>query len=531
MKNDNLKFKIIFTIGIIGLFFSIYSTTRAGSVYYVSTASEFTAALTSAGAANGGAIYLSAGEYLGTFIVPDNITIQGAGIGNTTLKRPDYSSINNGHVLSLGSNCQVSELTIDGNKTNQNYTENFGSGIIVYEQPNAHDVIEDIEVKNTMLDGILIINSSQVILKNNHTHDTVGYNDINTHNVRAGQAYNGIKIMQHPDYAVPSYVDVIDCVSNDNGLDGIEILSSYVNVKGGYYYGNGRNQNFVDNNFPCAGIFSTYPATNVIIDGVTAYSNNGNGIDIDAANNLLITNSHSYLNGIAGIFITNSPDGNVPPANVTIIGNKAYNNDKISYEFNIHGGIFVSGGDNITVTDNFIYDSQANHTQLYGIYLGCYTGAPALSNSTVNNNFSFGNKTADYSFNITPINCSLSSTNTTNTPSYGWLDYANAIHITGWAYDADAGVNPINVKIYIDETEAANIVANISKPDLSTFGIQGINHGFDYIFPTLAVGKHIIEVYAINTPTGYNYELSGSPKTITIVEAIPPAAPQGLSVQ
>ena len=107
-----------------------------------------------------------------------------------------------------------------------------------------------------------------------------------------------------------------------------------------------------------------------------------------------------------------------------------------------------------------------------------------------------------------------------NTLPMGWLDYANTSSIGGWAYDADAGVNPIDVAVYIDGTMVVNnVIANISRPDLATSipGIQGVNHGFSYNLPTLSAGTHTIDVYAINTPAGNNPELSGSPKTITAV--------------
>lgn len=107
----------------------------------------------------------------------------------------------------------------------------------------------------------------------------------------------------------------------------------------------------------------------------------------------------------------------------------------------------------------------------------------------------------------------------TNYTPIGNVDGADANHVTGWAYDQNAGTSPINVHIYIDGAPIANIVANASRPDIIGAGggvVQDANHGFDYVFSGLSVGNHIINIYAINTPTGTNPELAGSPKTITI---------------
>lgn len=115
---------------------------------------------------------------------------------------------------------------------------------------------------------------------------------------------------------------------------------------------------------------------------------------------------------------------------------------------------------------------------------------------------------------------------TVATPNYapiGNIDGADATHVTGWAYDQNAGATPINVHVYIDGAPIANITANLSRPDIVGAGggvVQDANHGFDYAFSDLTAGNHTINVYAINTPAGTNPELSGSPKTITVTVAI-----------
>jgi hypothetical protein len=109
----------------------------------------------------------------------------------------------------------------------------------------------------------------------------------------------------------------------------------------------------------------------------------------------------------------------------------------------------------------------------------------------------------------------------------GSLDQATQTSITGWAYDQDAGSNPINVHIYIDGNPIANITANESRPDLVSEGVcPNPNHGFTFSTPSLSIGEHTVSVYAINQPDGTNPELNGSPKTFN-VSGEPPSYPEG----
>ncbi len=105
----------------------------------------------------------------------------------------------------------------------------------------------------------------------------------------------------------------------------------------------------------------------------------------------------------------------------------------------------------------------------------------------------------------------------------GRFERADSTHVTGWAYDQNAGVNPINVHIYIDGVPTANITANLPRPDLvKSKKIPDPNHGFDYQLPAdLSIGKHIIDIYAINIPEGKNPKLPGSPKRINTINYLP----------
>jgi len=150
-----------------------------------------------------------------------------------------------------------------------------------------------------------------------------------------------------------------------------------------------------------------------------------------------------------------------------------------------------------------------------------YVSLSGLSPSTT---YHYRVKSKDAAGNLaTSGDYSFTTTSTAPPPSgnslpIGFVDGADATHIFGWAYDKDAGSTPINVHIYIDDVPTANIVAQLSRPDLVTAKVtQEANHGFDYRFsPALPAGWHTIRVYAINSPEGPNPELPGSPVKIKI---------------
>jgi len=175
----------------------------------------------------------------------------------------------------------------------------------------------------------------------------------------------------------------------------------------------------------------------------------------------------------------------------------------------------------------------------YKIYYGtsprsgaCPTGGyPSVQSVGKVTSYTFNNLNdgATYYFSVTAYDtsnnestCSSEVSKTVISTNYlpiGSFDGADSVHATGWAYDQNAGASPINVHIYIDGVPTANIVANVSRPDIIGAGsgvVQDAYHGFDYTFSGLTAGNHTIQVYAINTPTGTNPELPGSPKTITI---------------
>jgi len=102
-----------------------------------------------------------------------------------------------------------------------------------------------------------------------------------------------------------------------------------------------------------------------------------------------------------------------------------------------------------------------------------------------------------------------------NNVPIGYLDEVTANSVRGWAYDIDAGKNPVDVHIYDGDKIIAMTKADQKRDDLTSV-IGDPNHGFNCTFPKLSLGTHTIHAYAINVPAGVNLELANSPKTIEV---------------
>jgi hypothetical protein len=135
---------------------------------------------------------------------------------------------------------------------------------------------------------------------------------------------------------------------------------------------------------------------------------------------------------------------------------------------------------------------------------------------------------------ITTRNGATVTVQAINTAPKGNIDTANTASIVGWAYDSDAGANAIRVDIYMDGTATANFLgnttANLTRNDIATSTIVGVNHGFNYAMPaSITTGNHTFYVFAINSPASdVNPQISGSPKTVNFSDTQKPTTPTGL---
>lgn len=123
-------------LGTNGLIFplELYSTATLNAATTASAVATWDAAWTAAfgavAAAGGGIIALRPGTYLAPTVAvtnwPDDCVILGAGMGATTLLHPGYAQAGNTNrepiLFLFKTNCGVAELTLDGNRTNNNGT-------------------------------------------------------------------------------------------------------------------------------------------------------------------------------------------------------------------------------------------------------------------------------------------------------------------------------------------------------------------------------------------------------------------------
>jgi hypothetical protein len=88
---------------------------------------------------------------------------------------------------------------------------------------------------------------------------------------------------------------------------------------------------------------------------------------------------------------------------------------------------------------------------------------------------------------------------TTNVLPAGKIETANLHAVTGWAFDQNLASAPVYVVMTLDDGTASSNAAD-SRPNLvAKFGSAA--HGFSFTLPAdLAVGKHVVSVYAVNAP-------------------------------
>lgn len=73
----------------------------------------------------------------------------------------------------------------------------------------------------------------------------------------------------------------------------------------------------------------------------------------------------------------------------------------------------------------------------------------------------------------------------------GHVDVINDKMIAGWAFDADVGSGPINVTVYVDDTQFATVPANLARTDLTAV-LGSPNHGFYVDLSSLPKTSHAI---------------------------------------
>ena len=84
-------------------------------------------------------------------------------------------------------------------------------------------------------------------------------------------------------------------------------------------------------------------------------------------------------------------------------------------------------------------------------------------------------------------------------PPVGAVQVLNTNLVRGWAFDQNAGVNPIKVQVSIDGKLRPAITAGDSDPTAPQAAYR--THGFTFSFAGLAGGTHAIKVFALDNLT------------------------------
>ncbi|HVT81394.1 MAG TPA: M12 family metallo-peptidase [Phycisphaerae bacterium] len=88
---------------------------------------------------------------------------------------------------------------------------------------------------------------------------------------------------------------------------------------------------------------------------------------------------------------------------------------------------------------------------------------------------------------------------TTDSSPTGKLEIKTGTHLSGWAFDANAGPDALPIAVFVGDREF-DIAADQPRPDLAN-ALGSPNHGFSFDLPTdFPVGTYTVSVRAGNTP-------------------------------
>ncbi len=93
----------------------------------------------------------------------------------------------------------------------------------------------------------------------------------------------------------------------------------------------------------------------------------------------------------------------------------------------------------------------------------------------------------------------------TNQAPTGVVDSVNSTQIQGWAYDADLGAAPVNVRVYVDDFLFTTVAAGNTRNDLLPY-FGSANHGYSINLSSLDPGSHSITVTVEDNRSSVNDE-------------------------
>ena len=170
--------------------------------------SAFTSML-NAISSNGGVVYIPNGTYiLNSITIPDNVTLVGE-----SLKAILKQSSTTAHMITLGNNCKIESLSIDGNGAGR--TGDYAS---VYISGKKNCVISNCVLYNGIKWNIYSYSSERVVIENCETYGCVTGAAITITGTNNG------------------YCRINHCYSHNNNLDGFVIAQPFTTIENCYSY-------------------------------------------------------------------------------------------------------------------------------------------------------------------------------------------------------------------------------------------------------------------------------------------------------
>lgn len=320
-------------------------------------AADVNATIDKVSAAGGGVVELPAGQFKAAgIIMKSNVWLRGQGIGVTTLKIPDATSLTTGSPLDTSNiifcraatgdlfGFKISRMTLDGNRATQTEPNGFDNGlncICVRGSGNSDNyyarnfVIEEVEAKEAVFHGIALYGGCRdFTVDRNHAHHN-GYRSIHCH------AFDGVGKDNYR-------YRITNNTSHNNGLS--------------------VGQNMQSAGYMNSGIFAILLNTfDAIVTGNNVYDEVGSGIDISGIDGVG-GGTPSQFNIVANNTVSGCGDGITIAGNadcVIVANNTIRNSTRVGRVGGQSGGGIVCrsdgamGGSNIKLQGNIISGCEA----------------------------------------------------------------------------------------------------------------------------------------------------------------------------
>lgn len=345
------------------------------------------AALTAAAATEAKLVTLPQGLFYidaDTIKIPEGVTLRGAGRLQTILKLRANQTSQNKFVIECLSNSRLELLTVDGNSPNHAVNKSHdGVGMIYVQGVICTDVgVNDIRGMGWSANSCHNITYVRCYATfTRRPREIAAPGNVPTGSANGSGFWNGA--YTNDSFYGKGQLTYLDCVANNNDLDGLESGSAFVTIRGGFYNDNGKNS--VNGNLygalGAAGIYTgettiTGPGGpygeghGFIADGVTCTGNTEAGIDCFLTNASL-DKCTLLLNGTGGVNLRGSTNGTITRC---AIGNNGKNPHTIPFEasngnlFMLRAAVSIFGPNiGLVIADNAFYDNDGG-LQRSGIY-------------------------------------------------------------------------------------------------------------------------------------------------------------------